>query len=329
MARNIWVKLPKGIVARRWYKNADAVRLYVHFLIASDHAGYERGCVAIKPGELAATRGELAAALGMTSGEVWRALRSLGREGDIVWERCKGFTVFKVASDKLRTSFGQASDNQQGAEFLTETRENQADKKPFGQPSDNPWTSFGQASKNIKDYKTKKEKERDIINNISKENEKNSDGDLADGRSLDGDRTADLADGRETAEKKADLANGRETASESTLSADGRGSGKARATRFVPPSTEEVSAYCAERSNGVDASAFVDYYTAKGWRVGSSPMKDWRAAVRTWERNSRRFDAPQSGVRASGARTDTALGAASSFDTEDFFSAALERSYRK
>ena len=54
--------------------------------------------------------------------------------------------------------------------------------------------------------------------------------------------------------------------------------------RFSPPSVEEVSAYCRERRNGVDAQRFVDYYTANGWRVGKNSMKDWRAAVRNWER---------------------------------------------
>lgn len=55
--------------------------------------------------------------------------------------------------------------------------------------------------------------------------------------------------------------------------------------RFVPPSIQDVATYCAERNNGVDAQRFVDYYTANGWKVGKNPMKDWKAAVRTWERN--------------------------------------------
>lgn len=58
-------------------------------------------------------------------------------------------------------------------------------------------------------------------------------------------------------------------------------------TRFVPPSVDEVRAYCTERGNGVDAERFVDYYTARGWLAGKSKMKDWKAAVRTWERNDR------------------------------------------
>lgn len=57
--------------------------------------------------------------------------------------------------------------------------------------------------------------------------------------------------------------------------------------RFVPPTVDEVRAYCEERSNNVDAESFVDYYASTGWMVGKKPMKDWKAAVRTWERNER------------------------------------------
>lgn len=53
--------------------------------------------------------------------------------------------------------------------------------------------------------------------------------------------------------------------------------------RFAPPSVEEVVSYCRERKNGVDARRFVDFYASKGWKVGNNPMKDWKAAVRTWE----------------------------------------------
>ena len=54
--------------------------------------------------------------------------------------------------------------------------------------------------------------------------------------------------------------------------------------RFRPPTVEEVEAYCFERNNKVDAERFVDYSTANGWKVGKNPMKDWKAAVRNWER---------------------------------------------
>jgi hypothetical protein len=57
--------------------------------------------------------------------------------------------------------------------------------------------------------------------------------------------------------------------------------------RFTPPTLEEVRSYCQERKNNVDAQRFIDYYTANGWMVGKNKMKDWRAAVRNWERNSK------------------------------------------
>ena len=56
--------------------------------------------------------------------------------------------------------------------------------------------------------------------------------------------------------------------------------------RFQPPSVDEVEAYCKERGNSVDPQNFVDWYTANGWKVGKNPMKDWKAAVRTWERST-------------------------------------------
>lgn len=55
--------------------------------------------------------------------------------------------------------------------------------------------------------------------------------------------------------------------------------------KFIPPTIEEVKTYCKERNNNVDAETFVDFYEAKGWMVGKNKMKDWKAAVRTWERN--------------------------------------------
>lgn len=58
-----------------------------------------------------------------------------------------------------------------------------------------------------------------------------------------------------------------------------------KAKRFVPPSVEEVEQYCFERSNNVNAQSFIDFYESKGWMIGKNKMKDWKAAVRTWERN--------------------------------------------
>ena len=66
----------------------------------------------------------------------------------------------------------------------------------------------------------------------------------------------------------------------------GTKSGNNHTQRFSPPSVEDVRKYCIDRGNSVDAEKFVDYYTSNGWMVGKNRMKDWKAAVRTWEKNS-------------------------------------------
>lgn len=57
-------------------------------------------------------------------------------------------------------------------------------------------------------------------------------------------------------------------------------------THFKKPTLEEVEEYCNERQNNIDPQRFIDYYTANGWKVGRNSMKDWKAAVRTWEKTS-------------------------------------------
>jgi predicted phage replisome organizer len=56
--------------------------------------------------------------------------------------------------------------------------------------------------------------------------------------------------------------------------------------RFEKPTLSEIKAYCIERNNNVDAQHFYDYYESNGWKVGKNSMKNWQAAVRTWEKNS-------------------------------------------
>ena len=57
-----------------------------------------------------------------------------------------------------------------------------------------------------------------------------------------------------------------------------------KAKRFYPPTLDEVKQYCEERKNNIDPMAFIDFYSSKGWMIGKNRMKDWKAAIRTWER---------------------------------------------
>lgn len=93
---------------------------------------------------------------------------------------------------------------------------------------------------------------------------------------------------------------------------------KPKKKEFVPPTAEEVREYCGAQGLTIDAERFVDYYEANGWKVGSQAMKDWKATVRNWARRDK-----ERGITAK----PTPKPAETSFETEDFFDAALQRTY--
>ena len=86
---------------------------------------------------------------------------------------------------------------------------------------------------------------------------------------------------------------------------------KKTASRFSPPTLDEVRDYINEQGYRIDAEAFIDHYQSVGWKVGQKPMKDWKAAVRTWVRRDK----------------ERKPKGESSFDTDDFFDAAMKRAY--
>lgn len=75
------------------------------------------------------------------------------------------------------------------------------------------------------------------------------------------------------------------------------------------PSLADITSYCSERKNNVDPEAWLAYYQSNGWRVGRNAMKDWRAAVRTWEKNgySHKNTAPQNEEKDRFAQTREAM----------------------
>ena len=58
-------------------------------------------------------------------------------------------------------------------------------------------------------------------------------------------------------------------------------------SKFKKPSIEEIQEYCIERNNGINANMFYDFYESKGWMIGKNKMKDWKSAIRTWERSNK------------------------------------------
>lgn len=109
-------------------------------------------------------------------------------------------------------------------------------------------------------------------------------------------------------------------AAEAEETAETEAEQKPKRKRFVKPTAAEVLEYCAEKGyTRVDVDAFMAHYESVGWRVGKNPMVSWRAAVTGWETREKKETAGREGP---GTRES-----ASSFATEDFFAAAVRRSY--
>lgn len=72
----------------------------------------------------------------------------------------------------------------------------------------------------------------------------------------------------------------------------GKSGKKERRKTFVPPTLEEIIAFCKEMNYSMKPEDFLNYYTSKGWRVGNAPMVDWKAAARGWESRGKKYNPP-------------------------------------
>ena len=91
----------------------------------------------------------------------------------------------------------------------------------------------------------------------------------------------------------------------------GKGGTGGNASRFVPPTKEEIRAYCTENGYGIDVDYFFDHYSGNGWKAGRVPMKDWKATVRNWYRRDQKekkpgakLKTPYDGIRAEVSTSD-------------------------
>ena len=99
---------------------------------------------------------------------------------------------------------------------------------------------------------------------------------------------------RGTAEEPQRNTNNKLINNDKELNKESRASDEATSSKkFIPPTEEEVEAYCRERGNDVNASKFVNFYAAKGWMIGKNKMKDWKRAVLTWENRSGQNSPPK------------------------------------
>lgn len=85
---------------------------------------------------------------------------------------------------------------------------------------------------------------------------------------------------------------GKSSIGKSSVEEGGRADKPPKRTHFIPPTVDEVRAYCQAHGYQVNPEYFVDYYTANGWMAGKNKMKDWQSAVRNWNRREEEKQSP-------------------------------------
>lgn len=95
-----------------------------------------------------------------------------------------------------------------------------------------------------------------------------------------------------------------------------------------PASVDEVREYCNQNGYRVDPAEFFDYYEGNGWKTGVNIVQDWHAVLRTWHRRSEQKSKKSSSKANKNTSQSPEPGQpGNSFDTDDFFDAALKRSF--
>lgn len=84
---------------------------------------------------------------------------------------------------------------------------------------------------------------------------------------------------------------------------------------IIPPTLKMVTKYCTKRNNSIDPEKFIDHYKARGWKLGKEKMKDWQAAIRTWEKNDKQYSSNKTTSNKTGSR---AFGIKSDYREPDY-----------
>jgi hypothetical protein len=92
---------------------------------------------------------------------------------------------------------------------------------------------------------------------------------------------------------------------------------------IIPPTLDMVTAYCAERNNGIEPQAFIDHYEANGWQRGKTRIRDWQATIRTWEQQRKNNGSGQQASLSGGDRPKTARQ--HNADVHDYLAAELRK----
>ena len=298
-----WLKLFRCFTEWEWYSDTNTVRLFLHLLLRVNYRERRWKGITIPRGSMVTSLAALAAETTLSVQNIRTCLAHLKSTGEISVETTPCYTLISVNNYARYQDGGtcSATPEQQPKQQTSNNPSTHSQQTP-----NKPLTTTKEIKKEINKENISLERERALERGKSKvdcvkscaECRDNTECALSETTRNSG-STDYLKNRAAAAESKAAGTTTKGVAADTTTKnkaaaaeskAAGtttKGGGRAEAGRgvFTAPSVEQVRQYAAAKGlDGVDAEAFTDYYTAKGWRIGLSPMRDWQAAVRNWAR---------------------------------------------
>lgn len=298
-----WLKLFRCFTEWEWYSDTNTVRLFLHLLLRVNYRERRWKGITIPRGSMVTSLAALAAETTLSVQNIRTCLAHLKSTGEISVETTPCYTLISINNYARYQDGGtcSATPEQQPKQQTSNNPSTHSQQTP-----NKPLTTTKEIKKEINKENISLERERALEREKSKvdcvkscaECRDNTECALSETTRNSG-STDYLKNRAAAAESKAAGTTTKAVAADTTTknkaAAAGsraagtttKGGGRAEAGRgvFTAPSVEQVRQYAAAKGlDGVDAEAFTDYYTAKGWRIGLSPMRDWQAAVRNWAR---------------------------------------------
>lgn len=298
-----WLKLFRCFTEWEWYSDTNTVRLFLHLLLRVNYRERRWKGITIPRGSMVTSLAALAAETTLSVQNIRTCLAHLKSTGEISVETTPCYTLISINNYARYQDGGtcSATPEQQPKQQTSNNPSTHSQQTP-----NKPLTTTKEIKKEINKENISLERERALEREKSKvdcvkscaECRDNTECALSETTRNSG-STDYLKNRAAAAESKAADTTTKAVAADTTTknkaAAAGsraagtttKGGGRAETGRgvFTAPSVEQVRQYAAAKGlDGVDAEAFTDYYTAKGWRIGLSPMRDWQAAVRNWAR---------------------------------------------
>lgn len=211
---NGFIKLYRNFTKNIFYKNSEAVHLWIHLLFKANYhenneffLNYKK--INLKRGQILTGRKMLSLETGISESKVFRLLKLFENEQQIEQQKTNKYTIITINNWDLYQQNEQQNEQQ------------------------------------MNNKRTTNEQQMNTINKDNKDNKDNK------------------------------------------YNKDNKIDNKIVIGRFIPPNLEEVKEYCFERKNKIDPQRFIDYYEARGWMIGKNKMKNWKAAIRTWENQNK------------------------------------------